>query len=136
MKIVTILVCVFAGASLGGGWWIYGDGVITFGQDFPHHHYKGHWVAPGIITTAGAVAMNRITPQKVRELVEGRLWLFASLTTTFIGVGLSLWIMIADDIIGGGQAWTAITLLLQNMFVLLAGLLFFLRDGVNKPGMD
>ena len=80
--------------------------------------------------------MNRITPQKVRELVEGRLWLFASLTTTFIGVGLSLWIMIADDIIGGGQAWTAITLLLQNMFVLLAGLLFFLRDGVNKPGMD
>lgn len=132
MQLSTILLCTFSGVFLGSGWWVYGDGVI----DYKHHPhpvvYRGKWSVPGILTTVALVALNiGVTPQTVIEKWEARLYCFACLTLAFVGVGLSVWILAVDDVIGGGGNWTGVSLLVQTMLLLVGGLLFFIRSGCH-----
>jgi Uncharacterised protein family (UPF0220) len=136
MHVSSIMVCIFAGVFLGGGFWVFADGCIDYRVVQQQNiSYEFKWVVPGLLTTAAMVALNLgVTPSIVVQKWEGRLWSFSCLTIAFIGIGLSIWILTADAIIGGGSNWAAISILVQTMLVTMGGLLFFIRDGCKTQG--
>lgn len=132
--ISAIMLCVCAGMCLGGAFWIYGDGVVAyhFVQKQPLA-YEFKWAVPGLLISVAVIALNLgVSPSSVIQHWEARLWAFCCLTLAFLGIGLALWILVADEHIGGGANWASISILLQTMLVMVAGILFFVRDGTSK----
>jgi len=139
LYLTPILLSVLAGLCLGGAWWLYVDGVIVYHQ-YPHYNathaseplpYDGTWVIPGLVTTVAIVVMNCVTIQQVRQHWEGRLWLFVTLTISFLGLSGGVWILTRHF---GGNEWSGITIVLQCVLCLLAGVIYFLRMGLGGDG--
>lgn len=127
MKVSSLLASVFTGIFLGAAWWVYADGVIDFRHTHTKAEYAGHWVVPGLLALAGAVGMNLgVTPQMVHDHWGVRLWMFLCCVCVFVAIGLAVWITVD----GGGQ-WAAASIVVQSVCMLVAGLLFFFRNGIS-----
>lgn len=122
----TILACVFTGIFLGGAWWVYGDGVIAYRALHPSTEYVGHYVVPGIMATASMVGLNLgMRPHHVQEHWEARLWMFFCCMIAFVSIGLSTWFIVVDP------TWPVISIVVQSLLLLMAGMLFFFRNGTS-----
>lgn len=106
----------------------FADGVIDYHKTRPNVDYIGHWSVPGVIATASMVGLNLgMTPQHVQERWEARLWCFFTFMMTFVSIGLASWFTVVD----GGDQWPSLSLVVQTLLLLAAGLLFFFRNGTR-----
>lgn len=138
MNLAPIIVASLSGLLLGGGWWVFVDGVIHY-HNHPHLNttsttkqklpLPSNQVVPGLLATLSMILMNTISVSQVSRLWEGRLWLFATLTIGLLGFSLSVWILTQHF---GGQEWPGVSLVVQTLLLLMGGVLYFLRFGCEQ----
>jgi cytochrome bd-type quinol oxidase subunit 2 len=138
INLTPIILAVITGLCLGGGWWVYVDGVIKY-KNFPHmnttitpptpipYHYA--WMTPGLVVTFSMVAMNIVTMSHIRRHWAGRLWLFITLTVGVLGLCGAVWIL---SNVFDGQEWPGVSLVVQTLLILMGGIIYFLRVGFGS----
>jgi peptidoglycan biosynthesis protein MviN/MurJ (putative lipid II flippase) len=116
-----VLVGIFTGAFLAGGWWAFVDGAV-FGPDvgFPMVH-----LLPAIGITLSMVLLNFVT---VNQLVEAdnaaiKVWVFFWLTLACVCIGGAVWITAREY--PAGENWPGVSIIIQTVLVFFAGILFF-----------
>lgn len=145
IDLTPVVLAVLTGFCLGGGWWLYVDGVIDY-HNHPHLNitsthppqnttipYNGAWVTPGIVTTVSMIAMNCISIVKVRDTWEGRLWLLITATGGLLGLYGAIWIVTQDF---NGNEWPGLSIVLQCVTIMLGGVIYFLRLGMGNEVLD
>lgn len=114
-----LFVGLFTGIFFAVGWVLFIDAQINSLDAFDGKH-----VIPCLLATAAAIAMNLVSISRVKESMEVKLWLFFWFTVSCVSIGLSIWFL-ARDYAPPIPPYPGISILLQSVFTLIAGFLYF-----------
>ncbi|GER37776.1 transmembrane protein 50a, partial [Striga asiatica] len=117
-----------AGAVFGTGWWFWVDAVVCSSVKIPFVHYL-----PGIFASLAALMFNCVRKDDIdySPYEEGewrlKLWLFIAYVVSFVSLAASVGLLIQDALVESGpSAWTGIAGVLQCVFVLISGLIYWI----------
>ncbi|CAI9764056.1 unnamed protein product [Fraxinus pennsylvanica] len=118
-----------AGAVFGAGWWFWVDAVFCSSVKVPFVHYL-----PGIFASLAALMFNSVKKDDIIDHYSpydegewrGKLWLFIAYIVSFISLAASVGLLIQDALVKTGpSAWTGVAGVLQCVFVLISGLMYW-----------
>jgi len=124
-KIIAIGLCT--GILIGLGWWAFFDGVVYAPDAFPWSH-----IVPALGSVLALIMLNLVTIEQLKQLPAVRVWTFISLTLGCICVGGAIWITAAEYPPALVDNWPGVSIIVQTMLVLIAGVLLF----VGRSSMD
>ncbi|KAK8996720.1 hypothetical protein V6N11_020219 [Hibiscus sabdariffa] len=117
----------FAGAVFGAGWWFWVDAVVCDAVTVSFVHYL-----PGIFASIAALMFNCVRKDDIDyspyDDSEWRLklWLFLAYVISFVSLAASVGLLIQDSVVKSGPSvWTGIAGVLQCVFVLISGLIYW-----------
>ncbi|KAK8507705.1 hypothetical protein V6N13_025360 [Hibiscus sabdariffa] len=116
-----------AGAVFGAGWWFWVDAVVCDAVTVSFVHYL-----PGIFASIAALMFNCVRKDDIDyspyDDSEWRLklWLFVAYVVSFVSLAASVGLLIQDSVVNSGPSvWTGIAGVLQCVFVLISGLIYW-----------
>ncbi|RAL38750.1 hypothetical protein DM860_013431 [Cuscuta australis] len=116
-----------AGAVFGAGWWFWVDAVVCSAVKVSFLHYL-----PGIFASLAALMFNCVRKEDIdySPYDEGewrlKLWLFVAYVVSFVSLAASVGLLIQDALVESGpSAWTGVAGVLQCVFVLISGLIYW-----------
>ncbi|CAN0880562.1 Transmembrane protein 50A [Linum grandiflorum] len=116
-----------AGAVFGAGWWFWVDAVVCSSVQVSFVHYL-----PGIFASFAALMFNCVRKEDIdySPYDEGewrlKLWLFFAYVVSFVSLAASVGLLIQDSIVKDGPSvWTGTAGVLQCVFVLISGLIYW-----------
>ncbi|KMZ63667.1 putative Transmembrane protein 50a [Zostera marina] len=120
-----------AGAVFGAGWWFWTDAVICSTAAVSFLHYL-----PGLFASLAALMFNCVKRNDLDyysyEESEWRpkLWLFFAYVSSFVSLASSVGLLVQDAVTDDGPStWTGIAGVLQCVFVLISGLIYWISNG-------
>lgn len=120
-KVISIraaLVSFLSGVLLVLSWTLFIDG-----QTQSHDAFVGTFVLPPLAATFAAVMVNLVSVKQVARNNAVKVWLFIWVTVHLICVGTSIYILTKS--FAPDDNYAGITILLQTVIVMFAGMLFF-----------
>eukprot|EP00252_Welwitschia_mirabilis_P010634 TRINITY_DN24021_c0_g1_i1.p1 TRINITY_DN24021_c0_g1~~TRINITY_DN24021_c0_g1_i1.p1 ORF type:complete len:139 (+),score=15.24 TRINITY_DN24021_c0_g1_i1:206-622(+) len=118
-----------AGAVFGAGWWIWVDAVVCSSVKVSFLHYL-----PGIFASFAALMFNCVSRDELQDLhpydyddgCRSRTWLFLAYVISFVSLAASVGLLVQDALTNSGpSAWTGVAGVLQCVFVLISGLIYW-----------
>ncbi|XP_078444760.1 transmembrane 50A-like protein [Wolffia australiana] len=116
-----------AGAVFGAGWWFWVDAVVCSAVKVSFLHYL-----PGIFASLAALMFNGVKKEDMdySPYEDGewrvKLWLFLAYVVSFVSLAASVGLLVQDALVDKGQStWTGIAGILQCVFVLISGLIYW-----------
>jgi len=121
----TIVISTLTGTFIGAGWWLFFDGVITAPDAFPWVH-----IIPAFMIMFAMFAINTVSPNSIEESTGVKVWLFLWFTVAMTCIGIAIWITSVEY--PPNYNWPGVTIILQTMFIFMAGVLFFIGRRNNS----
>ncbi|KAJ3679599.1 hypothetical protein LUZ60_017610 [Juncus effusus] len=120
-----------AGAVFGTGWWFWVDAVVCSSAKISFLHYL-----PGIFATLAALMFNCVNRDDISYDYYSpyggdnewrlKLWLFVAYVVSFVSLAGAVGLLIQDAMTDKGpSSWTGVAGVLQCVFVLISGLLYW-----------
>ncbi|GMI71594.1 hypothetical protein like AT1G36980 [Hibiscus trionum] len=116
-----------AGAVFGAGWWFWVDAVVCDAVTVSFVHYL-----PGIFASIAALMFNCVRKDDIDyspyDDIEWRLklWLFLAYVISFVSLAASVGMLIQDSVVKyGPSVWTGTAGVLQCVFILISGLIYW-----------
>lgn len=112
------LVGFFSGVLLAVSWVLFLDGQLASHDAFPPTH-----ILPPLFATIAAVCVNLVSVNDVADNTLVKLWLFFWVTTMFICIGSSIFILSTEYPVDSN--YPGVVILLHTILCMMAGFLFF-----------
>jgi 4-amino-4-deoxy-L-arabinose transferase-like glycosyltransferase len=128
-KVISIraaLVSFLSGVLLVVSWTLFIDG-----QTQSHDAFVGTFVLPPLAATFAAIMVNLVSVKQVAKNNAVKVWLFIWVTVHLICVGASIYILTKS--FAPDDNYAGITILLQTVIVMFAGMLFFVGRFSPSP---
>ncbi|KAH7679222.1 putative membrane protein [Dioscorea alata] len=119
-----------AGAVFGAGWWFWVDAVVCSSVQVSFLHYL-----PGIFATLAALMFNCVNKDDISYDYSPygesewriKLWLFLAYVISFVSLAGAVGLLVQDALVKeeGPSAWTGVAGVLQCVFVLISGLIYW-----------
>ncbi|BAF09089.1 uncharacterized protein [Oryza sativa Japonica Group] len=119
-----------AGAVFGVGWWFWVDAVVCSAAAVPFLHYL-----PGLFASFAALMFNCVKREDANYNYYSpyddsewrlKLWLFVSYVVSFVSLAGAVGFLVQDALTDTGpSAWTGVAGVLQSVFVLISGLMYW-----------
>lgn len=119
-----------AGAVFGAGWWFWVDAVVCSAAAVPFLHYL-----PGFFASFAALMFNCVNREDIGDGYYSpyddsewrvKLWLFISYVVSFVSLAGAVGFLVQDALTDTGpSAWTGSAGILQCVFVLVSGLIYW-----------
>uniref|UniRef100_A0ACD5ZEW2 Uncharacterized protein n=1 Tax=Avena sativa TaxID=4498 RepID=A0ACD5ZEW2_AVESA len=119
-----------SGAVFGAAWWFWVDAVVCSAAAVPFLHYL-----PGLFATFAALMFNCVKREDINDNYYSpyddsewrlKLWLFISYVVSFVSLAAAVGFLVQDALTDTGPStWTGIAGVLQTVFLLISGLIYW-----------
>lgn len=118
ISIKGVIVGALTGFLLAMSWLIFVDGQIHAPDRFPPLH-----MLPPLFSTISVILMNFTNPNHIEENNKVKVWIFFWVTVQTICIGSTIYILSTQYTLDDN--WAGVSLMLNTIFLMFAGFLFF-----------